>query len=38
MNNQAWLPTNVIEYLVTPPQFLNINPIENLWNYLDKEI
>ncbi|VVC29076.1 Ribonuclease H-like domain,Transposase IS30-like HTH domain [Cinara cedri] len=34
----AWLSNNVTEYLVTPPQYPDINPIENLWDYLDRKI
>ncbi|VVC41873.1 Ribonuclease H-like domain [Cinara cedri] len=35
---KAWLSNNVTEYLVTPPQSPDINPIENLWGYLDRKI
>ncbi|VVC42120.1 Ribonuclease H-like domain [Cinara cedri] len=35
---EAWLSNNITEYLVTPPQSPDINPIENLWDYLDRQI
>ncbi|VVC36816.1 Ribonuclease H-like domain [Cinara cedri] len=35
---KAWLSNNITEYLVTPPQSPDINPIENLWDYLDRKI
>lgn len=35
---EAWLSTNVTDYLVTPPNSPGINPIGNLWNHLDEKI
>ena len=37
-NTKLWLLYNVPTWMETPPQSPDINPIENLWELLDRKI
>lgn len=37
-NTRMWILNNTPAYLKTPPQSPDINPIEHLWDYLDRQI
>lgn len=36
-NTKLWILYNTPKYLKTPPQSPDINPIEHLWDYLEKK-
>ena len=38
LNTRLWILYNTPKYLQTPPQSPDINPIEHIWDYLDKKI
>jgi hypothetical protein len=37
-NTRMWILRNTPEYLKTPPQSPDINPIEHLWDHLERKI
>jgi hypothetical protein len=37
-NTKMWILHNTPEYLKTPPQSPDINPIEHLWDHLERKI